>query len=197
MAGGVSPPLVPARLGDVLTPLPPNRFRVVGEDEQGVRLGQVGELWVRGPGVLEAYHGNVKATLQVRTEDGWVRTGDLVRRLPLGAVLFAGRGKDVIKHGGYSVFAVEVERVLEQHPAVAEAAVLGLPDKRMGQIPVAVVRLKPGAAAAGRVTEAELVAFARDHLADYKAPRRIRIVDELPRTGTEKVQKDELLPLFA
>ena len=194
VAGGVSPPLVPARLGDVLAPLPPNRFRVVGENGKDVRLGQVGELWVKGPGVLEAYHGNVKATLQVRTDDGWLRTGDLVRRLPFGAVLFAGRGKDVIKHGGYSVFAVEVERVLEQHPVVAEAAVLGLPDERMGEIPAAAVRLKQGTTVP--VTEAELIAFARERLADYKAPRRVLIVEELPRTGTEKVQKDELRPLF-
>ena len=194
VAGGVSPPLVPARLGDVLAPLPPNRFRVVGENGKDVRLGQVGELWVKGPGVLEAYHGNVKATLQVRTDDGWLRTGDLVRRLPFRAVLFAGRGKDLIKHGGYSVFAVEVERVLEQHTAVAEAAVLGLPDERMGEIPAAAVRLKQGTTVP--VTEAELIAFARERLADYKAPRRVLIVEELPRTGTEKVQKDELRPLF-
>jgi acyl-CoA synthetase (AMP-forming)/AMP-acid ligase II len=123
-----------------------------------------------------------------------LRTGDLVRRLPFGAVLFAGRGKDVIMHGGYSVFAVEVERVLEQHPAVAEAAVLGLPDERMGEVVVAAVRLKPGTTAP--VTDAELLQFARDRLADYKAPRRIRIVKDLPRTGTEKVQKAELRPLF-
>src|SRR5205823_5541777 len=129
----------------------PNRFRVVGENGKDVRLGQVGELWVKGPGVLEAYHGNVKATLQVRTDDGWLRTGDLVRRLPFRAVLFAGRGKDLIKHGGYSVFAVEVERVLEQHPAVAEAAVVGAADPRMGEVPVAAVRLQPDAS----VTEPE------------------------------------------
>jgi acyl-coenzyme A synthetase/AMP-(fatty) acid ligase len=108
-------------------------------------------------------------------------------------VQFAGRKKHVIKHGGYSVFAVEVERALEEHPAVAEAAVIGLPDERKGEIPVAVVRLADGGS---DVTEKELVDWAREHMADYKSPRQIKIVDDLPRTGTEKVQKDELLKLF-
>jgi acyl-CoA synthetase (AMP-forming)/AMP-acid ligase II len=152
----------------------------------------VGELLVKGPGVLAGYHGNAKATQEVRTADGWFHTGDLVRRLPFGSVLFAGREKDVIMHGGYSVYAVEVERALEEHPDVAEAAVLGLPDQRTGEVPVAAVRLKPGAS----TSEEALVAFGREKLADYKAPRRIVIVDQLPRTGTEKVQKRELLPLF-
>jgi len=193
VAGSMSPPMLPARVGEVLTAIPPNRFRVV-DSGSDVRVGQVGELWVRGPGVLESYHGNAEATSQVRTDDGWLRTGDLVRRLPCGAVLFAGREKDVIKTGGYSVFAGEVERALEEHPAVAEAAAVGLPDDRMGQVPVAAVRLRDGGASP--VSEADLVAFAAERLAGYKAPRRIRIVDVLPRTGTEKVQKRELIPLF-
>src|SRR5205823_3678928 len=132
-----------------------------------------------------SYHGNVEATQEVRTDDGWLRTGDLVRRLPFGAVLFAGRGKDVIKTGGYSVFAGEVERAIEEHPDVLEAAAVGLPDDRMGAVAAAAVRVRPGSS----VTEDELVAFAADRLASYKAPRRIRIVDSLPRTGTDKVQK--------
>ncbi|MBV8303003.1 MAG: hypothetical protein JOZ04_02255, partial [Acidimicrobiia bacterium] len=81
---------------------------------------------------------------------------------------------------------------LEEHPSVSEAAVIGLPDERKGEIPVAVVRLD----GASGVSEEELVEWAREHMADYKAPRQVKIVDELPRTGTEKVQKDELLKLF-
>ncbi|MDQ1396714.1 MAG: long-chain acyl-CoA synthetase, partial [Acidimicrobiaceae bacterium] len=192
VAGGFSPPMVPARLGDVLTPLPPNRLRVETEGGGQVRLGQVGELLVKGPGVLEGYHHDATATRAARTADGWFRTGDLVRRLPFGMVLFAGREKDVIMNGGYSVFAVEVERALEEHPAVAEAAVLGLPDARTGEVPVSAVRLRAGAS----TSEAALVAFGRERLADYKSPRRVLIVDQLPRTGTEKVQKSELRALF-
>ena len=141
---------------------------------------------------MKGYHGKDDATKETITEDGWLRTGDLARKGPLGLVQFAGRKKHVIKHGGYSVFAVEVEHSMEEHPAVAECAVLGLPDERKGEIPVAVVRLGDGEG----VTEADLVCWAKEHMSDYKAPQRVVFVDELPRTGTDKVQKNELRTLF-
>jgi acyl-CoA synthetase (AMP-forming)/AMP-acid ligase II len=103
-------------------------------------------------------------------------------------VSFAGRTKDVIKSGGFSVFAAEVERVLEDHPGVVEAAVLGIDDARLGQVPVAAVR--------GRVEPDDVVAFAREHLAPYKVPRRVVVVDDLPRGSTGKVQKDRIRALF-
>jgi acyl-CoA synthetase (AMP-forming)/AMP-acid ligase II len=197
LAGGVaakvSPPYLPLAIGDFLgLPLPPYRLRVVDDDGNDVRPGSTGELWVKGPGVLKGYHGRPDETAEVLSEDGWLRTGDMARKGPLGLVFFVGRSKDVIKHGGYSVFAAEVEGGLEQHPDVAEAAVLGLPDDRKGEIPVAAVRLRSGATLTGE----ELAAWARDHMSDYKAPRRIVVVDDLPRTGTDKVQKSELLSLF-
>ena len=194
VAAKVSPPYLDFPLGDsVGFALPRYRLKVVDEDGGQVPPGSVGELWVKGPGVLEGYHGDVEATRRARTDDGWLRTGDLARRGPLGTVLFAGRSKDVIKHGGYSVFAVEVERALEEHPAIAEAAVLGLPDATKGEVPVAVVRLQPGA----DLTPEQILIWVAEHLADYKRPQQIRVVDDLPRTGTDKVQKDELRPLFA
>ena len=197
LAGGVaakvSPPMLPVAIGDFLGfPLPPYRLRVVDEDGKDVSTGQTGELWVKGPGTLEGYHGNPDATKEVLTEDGWLRTGDLARRGPLGLVFFAGRQKDMIKHGGYSVFAVEVERALERHPDVSEAAVLGVTDERKGEVPAAVVILRSGAS----VSEQELLDWARENMSDYKAPRKIKVVDELPRTGTDKVQKSELRELF-
>ncbi|MDQ1404022.1 MAG: long-chain acyl-CoA synthetase [Actinomycetota bacterium] len=197
LAGGVaakvSPPYLPLAIGDFLgLPLPPYRLRVVDDEGNDVRPGTVGELWVKGPGVLQGYHGRPEATAEVLTEDGWLRTGDMARKGPFGLVFFVGRSKDVIKHGGYSVFAAEVEGALEQHPEVTEAAVIGLPDERKGEVPVAAVILRPGAS----VTGPELAAWARERMSDYKAPRRVVIVDELPRTGTDKVQKSELLGLF-
>ena len=108
-------------------------------------------------------------------------------------VVFEGRSKHVIKHGGYSVYALEVEQTLERHPDVLEASVVGLPDERLGEVPVAVVRLAEGAT----LTKARLGAWATEHLAEYKVPKRFVAVDELPRTGTAKVQKTELLDLFA
>jgi acyl-CoA synthetase (AMP-forming)/AMP-acid ligase II len=197
LAGGVaakvSPPWVPLGIGDFLGfPLPPHRLKVVDEEGDEVGAGQTGELWVHGPGVLRGYHGDPEATSKVLTDDGWLRTGDLARKGPLGLVFFAGRQKDVILHGGFTVYANEVERALEQHPDVLEAAVLGLPDERRGEVPVAAVRIRPR----GGVTEEGLVSWARERLSGYKAPRRVLFVDDLPRTGTGKVQKDELRPLF-
>ncbi|MEY2566390.1 MAG: long-chain acyl-CoA synthetase [Actinomycetota bacterium] len=198
LAGGVaakiSPPWVPLGVGDFLGfPLPPNRLKVVDDFGRDVAAGQTGELWVQGPGVLRGYHGDAAATRKVLSDDGWLRTGDLVRKGPMGMVFFAGRQKDVILHGGFTVYAPEVERALEQHQDVLEAAVLGLPDTQRGEVPVAAVRVRPRATA----TEEQLVAWARERLSGYKAPKRIRIVTALPRTGTGKVQKSELRPLFS
>ena len=173
-------------------PLPGYHFRVVDDGGAEVSPGTVGQLLVRGPGVLDGYHGDEAATSAALTEDGWLRTGDLARRGPMGTVAFAGRAKDVVKVGGYSVFSVEVERAIEEHPDVLEAAVVGLPDEKMGEVPAAVVRLRPGAEVDGE----SLVAWVAERVAPYKAPRRVVVVDELPRTGTSKVQKNELRDLF-
>ena len=99
-----------------------------------------GELEVRAPTVTSGYWGDAEATADALTEDGWLRTGDRVEAGLFGTVRFRGRAKDVIKVGGYSVYAVEVEAVLAAHPAVAEAAVLGVADERLGEVPVAAVR---------------------------------------------------------
>jgi len=154
-----------------------------------VRVTDDGELLVKGPGVLEGYHGNAEAT-DAALDDGWLRTGDLVHRGRFGTVTFAGRSKDVIKSGGYSVFAAEVEAALEEHPAVAQAAAVGLSDDRLGERCVAAVRLR------GTATAAELEAFAAERLAGYKAPRRVVVVDELPIGGTGKVQKERVKSLI-
>jgi len=193
VATKVSPPLLGVGLGDSLgLPLPGYRFQVTGEDGREVGRGHEGELWVKGPGLLEGYWGSPEATSDLVTEDGWVRTGDLARRGMLGTAVFAGRKKDVILNGGYTVYAREVEAALEEHPEVAEAGVVAAPDDTRGEVPVAAVRLVDDAAA----TAEDLVAWAGARLADYKAPRRIVVVGDLPRTGTQKVRRQELLALF-
>ena len=194
VAAKVSPPFLGVGLGEsVGFQLPGYHFKVVDDEGGEVRHGATGELWVRGPGVIKGYWNAPEVSAATVNEDGWLRTGDLVRRGPMGSVLFVGRQKDVIKHGGYSVYALEVQETIERHPDVAEAAVLGLPDERKGEIPVAAVRLNRGAKTSARLLES----WAEEHLADYKVPRRWVVVDELPRTGTNKVQKSELLDLFA
>lgn len=193
VAAKFSPPNLTMGLGDsVGVALPGYRFRVVGEDGSLVGPGQVGELQLQGPGVLKGYHGAPEATAAALTDDGWLRTGDLARKGSGRLIMFAGRQKDVIKHGGYSVYAVEIEQVLEGHPDVVEASVVGIEDARKGEVPAAVVRLTAGA----DLADLDLGAWAAERLSDYKVPQRFVVVDELPRTGTNKVQKNELRHLF-
>lgn len=195
--GGVavrfSPPLTAAGLGSsVGMALPGYRFKVVDESGTEVPVGAVGDLLVRGPGLLKGYHGDTDATDAALTADGWLRTGDLARRGALGFVSFAGRKNDVIKRGGYSVYAVEIEQALEDHPAVLEAAVVGLPDQRQGEVPAAAVRLEPGT----DLARLDLGVWLTERLAAYKVPARFLAVDDLPRTGTRKVQRAEVSHLF-
>ncbi len=192
-AARVDLPFLPPALSRLGVPLPGYRTRVVDEDGRPVGRGAVGELQLQGPGVLKGYRGDEDATRGAFTEDGWLRTGDLVRRGPFGVFTFEGRAKDVIVRGGYNVYAVEVEQALERHPDVAEAAVVGLPDARLGEVPVAAVRPAAGAS----LDPDALRAWAKEELSSYKVPVRILVVDDLPRSGTRKVQRSQLRSLFA
>jgi acyl-CoA synthetase (AMP-forming)/AMP-acid ligase II len=194
VAAKISPPMLGVGLGESLGfSLPGYRMRVVDPEGDDVSTGAVGELWVKGPGVIRGYFGSPDATADAVTSDGWLRTGDLARKGPMGTVLFVGRQKEVIKHGGYSVYALEVQQALEEHPAVLEAAVVGLTDERVGEVPAAAVRLVDGS----DLAELQLGAWMAERLAEYKVPKRFIAVDELPRTGTDKVQKHQLRGLFA
>jgi long-chain acyl-CoA synthetase len=189
----VSPPLLPVGLGESLgLALPGWSLRVADDDGNPVPPGQVGELLLKGPGVLRGYWGDAAASAAALTEDGWLHTGDLVRAGPAGTVVFQGRSKHVIKSGGYSVYPVEVEADLEEHAEVAEAAVVGVAHPELGEVPVAAVRLVPGST----LSPGDLVAWAERRMAHYKAPRQVVVVDDLPRTGTRKIQRDRLVPLF-
>jgi acyl-CoA synthetase (AMP-forming)/AMP-acid ligase II len=196
VAGGVavkvSPPGLVVPLAGLLgIPLPRYRMRVIDEEGTKLRSGEVGELVVRGPGVMRGYHGQ-PAGDDVLTPDGWLRTGDLARRRRLGLIEFVGRKKDVIKHGGYSVFPAEVEAVLQEHPAVAEAVVLGFPDPVKGEVPAAAIRLRTDHTA----RRDDIRSFAAERLAEYKVPVRVGFVEEFPRTGTDKVAKRALLDVL-
>ena len=175
-----------------LLPLPGTAFKVLGPDGDQVPVGEVGELAVRTSGVMQDYLNRPQDSAAV-LRDGWLHTGDLARRDPFGLVTLTGRAKDVIKRGGYSVFAEEVERVLEQHPGVAEAAVVGRTDPHLGEVPVAAVRLRPHAT----VLPDDLARWAGEHLSEYKVPAEFRILDDLPRIGPEKIHKDAVRAMFA
>ncbi|HVB33985.1 MAG TPA: AMP-binding protein [Patescibacteria group bacterium] len=146
----------------------------------------VGEIVVTGNNVMLGYYRDEGATRAVEI-DGGLRTGDLGVRHPDGYVELTDRAKDIIITGGENVASVEVERVLTEHPAVLEVAVVGRPDARWGEVPVAFVVLKPGKTA----TEGELIAFVRDRIAHFKAPKEIRF-EALPKTSTGKIQKKDL-----
>ena len=198
VGGGVaakfSPPFSKLGVGETVGfRLPGYRFKVVDDHDRAVAMGGLGELWIKGPGVLKGYWNAPAATAEAITDDGWLRTGDLVRVGPFSTVVFCGRRKHVIKSGGYSVYPLEIEAVLEEHPEIVEASAVGLPDPKLGQVPVAAVRL----ARRSKLTPDEIIAWGEANLAHYKAPRQIVVVRELPRTGTDKVQKERLAELFA
>jgi long-chain acyl-CoA synthetase len=175
-------------LRSVGRPSPAVELRVVApETGRPVPIGQVGEIWLRGDNVMRGYWGNQEATDDT-VRDGWLRTGDAAYLDEEGYVFLHDRVKDMIVSGGENVYPAEAERVLRQHPAVADLAVIGVPDERWGETPKAIVVPVPGTA----VTEAELLGFVRDRLAHYKCPTSVDLVGDLPRNATGKVLKRAL-----
>lgn len=164
-------------------------------DEEGTRelpVGEVGELWARGPMVVEGYWANPEATAATFI-DGWVRTGDLARLDEEGFCYIVDRAKDMIIRGGENIYSSEVENVLYDHPAVTDAALIGLPHVQLGEEPAAVVHLAPGTSA----SEEELQAWVAERLAKFKVPVRIVFTeDTLPRNANGKILKRDLKDLF-
>lgn len=175
---------VPERVGEAV---PGVELCVVDEDGRPQPAGTVGELWIRTPWAMDGYLGAPEETAAVLA-GGWFRTGDLASLDARGRVRIAGRKKELILRGGYSVSPREVESVLLGHPDVAEAAVAGVTDARLGEEIVAFVALRPGA----RPAAESLLAFCRERLAAYKAPRRVVFVEALPRSATGKVLRSHL-----
>ncbi len=152
----------------------------------------IGELWARGPMIVKGYWNKPDATAATFI-DGWVRTGDLARIDDEGFLFIADRAKDIVIRGGENIYSIEVENVLYAHPAVTDAALVGVPHRTLGEEPAAIVHLCPGCGA----TEAELQAFVRERLAGFKVPVAIRFLSEpLPRNANGKILKKELKALF-
>ena len=155
---------------------------------QDVPPGTSGEVWFRTPQATSGYLGKPDATAELITADGWVRTGDLGRVDEDGFLFIEDRIKDMIITGGENVYSPEVERVLAEHPAVQEIAIIGVPDDRWGEAVKAVVAFRPGQSA----TAEELIAYARERLAGYKVPATIDVVEALPRNPSGKILKRDL-----
>jgi HIP---CoA ligase len=162
----------------------------VSADAPGPAL--VGEIEVRGANVMVGYLEDPLATAETM-HDGWLRTGDIGWIDDAGYVRIVGRAKDMVVVGGFNVFPAEVEHVLSDHPGVAEAAVVGVPDERLGEVTVAFVVAADGAPGASGLTSPDsLISWCRERLANYKVPRRVWLVDALPRVTVGKVAKPEL-----
>jgi long-chain acyl-CoA synthetase len=180
--------------GCVGWPVWPVRMRILDEYGKKLPRGEVGEVSVYGPGVCQGYWNNPAATEEL-IENGWLRTGDMGLLDKWGRLNFVDRKKDVIKCGGYSIFSVEVEREVLEHPAVEAVAVVGVPHPLKKQMPIAVVSLATGAEA----TEEEIQEWCKQNIGAYKCPRAIRIVrpEEMPYGMTLKVRKLELRDRFS
>ncbi|PLR95309.1 class I adenylate-forming enzyme family protein [Bacillus sp. T33-2] len=173
--------------GSVGTPIPGVEVRIVDEEGKQVPVGDVGELLVRGDNVTPGYYNNEQETNRV-LRNGWLHTGDMARLDDDGYLYIVDRKKDLIIRGGFNVYPRDVEELLNGHGKVFEAAVVGVPDEKMGEEIIACVVKKPGAA----VAEEELIQYCQDHLAKNKTPRRIVFMDALPRNGVGKILKTRL-----
>ena len=175
------------KAGSIGTPIRDVEFRLIDSEWNDVPEGEIGEIAIKGPNVMKGYWQRPDATAEV-IKDGWFRTGDLATRDADGLYYIVDRAKDMIIRGGYNVYPREVEEVLYEHPAVATAAVVGVPNREYGEEIAAAVTLKPGASA----SEDELREFVKERVAAYKYPRIIWVTSELPLTPTGKILKREI-----
>jgi long-chain acyl-CoA synthetase len=174
--------------GSIGTPIQGVEMRVVDDDGGEVAQGGVGEIAIRGHNVMKGYWNRPDATAEVLDGDGWFRTGDMATVDEDGYFFIVDRKKDMIIRGGYNVYPREIEEVLYEHPAVSEAAVVGVPDDAMGEEVGAAVVLK------GEAGPEDIRAFVKDRVAAYKYPRVIWFLDELPKGPTGKILKREIKP---
>ena len=175
------------KAGSIGVPIPGFEARIVDPSGREVPADQVGELIIKGPGVMKGYLNRPAETAEAIVE-GWLHTGDLARMDSEGYIYIVDRKKDMIIRGGYNIYPREIEELLFQHPAVLEAAVYGIPHQDLGEEVAADVVLRPDA----KATADEIRLFVKEQVAPYKYPRVIRIVDDLPKSHTGKVLKREL-----
>jgi acyl-CoA synthetase (AMP-forming)/AMP-acid ligase II len=160
--------------------------RIVNDNGEDVRQGEVGELIVKGAGVMKEYFKNQELTAET-IRNGWLYTGDLAKIDEEGFIYLVDRKKDLVISGGENIYPVEVEEVIQKHPKVRDAAVIGTPDVRLGEVVTAIIEPKAGEV----LTEEEMKSFCEQKLPRYKRPRRI-IFAEVPRSSTGKIEKPKL-----
>ncbi len=178
-----------SRPGSIGYPVDGVDMKLVAEDGSEVPSGEVGEIAICGHNVMKGYRNRPEATAEA-VKDGWFHSGDLARKDEDGFYFIVDRKKDLIIRGGFNVYPREIEEVLYEHPAVLEAAVIGLPHPTHGEEVAAAVALKPGCEA----TPGELRGYVKERVASYKYPRRVWLVDALPKGPTGKILKREVHP---
>ena len=183
----------PRKAGSIGLPLPDTDARLVDQDtgELNVPPGEPGELVIRGPQVMQGYWRAPDETANT-LRDGWLYTGDIARADDDGYFYVVDRKKDLVIIGGLKVYPREIEEVLHEHPKIREAVVVGVPHHVRGEQLVAQVVLKDDAAGDSREIRRELIEFCRSRLAPYKVPRRVRVVDALPKSAVGKVLRREV-----
>ncbi|GCE23824.1 hypothetical protein KDK_76240 [Dictyobacter kobayashii] len=177
----------PIKPGSIGLPVWGVEVRMVDRNEQEVGVNELGEVVIRGHNIMKGYYKRAEATAEAM-RNGWFHTGDIGRRDEDGYFYIADRVKDMIIRGGFNVYPREIEEVLMTHPAVSIATVIGIPHERHGEEIKAFVILKSGTT----ITEAELIAWSKQTMADYKYPRQIEFRSSLPMTATGKILKSEL-----
>ena len=174
------------RVTTIGSALPNTEVKIVHpETRETLPLDATGELCTRGYLVMKGYDGEPEATARTIDAEGWLRTGDLASIRADGNIVFRGRAKDMILRGGENIYPREIEEFLHTHPKIADVYVIGLPDRRLGEIPMAWVKLNNGYQA----TEEEIREFCRGKIAYFKVPQYVRFVESFPMTVTKKVQK--------
>ncbi len=158
------------------------------DGDRDLPAAEAGEVLLRGPTVMAGYLDDPEATAQVLSADGWLRTGDLGVLDERGYLRIVGRVKDMFIVGGLNAYPAEIENALLRHPDIAEAAVIGIPDERLGEVGMAFVVTRSGDRTAGPA----IIAWAREQMANHKVPRAVEVVDELPLNATGKVEKTAL-----
>jgi acyl-CoA synthetase (AMP-forming)/AMP-acid ligase II len=169
-------------------PRPGFEVRIAGGQDRAAETGETGEILLRGPSVMAGYLDDPAATAEALSADGWLRTGDLGTVDDRGYLRIVGRAKDMFIVGGFNAYPAEIENHLLRHPEVRQAAVIGIPDERLGEVGMAFVVTRSGDPAVG----AEILAWCRDEIANYKVPRAIEVVGELPVNAAGKVEKNAL-----
>jgi len=166
--------------------------KIVDERGDEVPIGEEGELLLRGPQVMKGYHNMPEATEEAFTDLGYFRTGDIARRDEENYYEIVDRKKHMINSAGYNIYPSELEEFLAEHEAVAESAIVGIPDERRNEVPKAYVVLRPDYEGGVDITEQDIQDYFIEHVAAYKHPREVEFIDELPRTASGKIQKFKL-----